>query len=532
MNSKKLKFGGLALAAFVAAMGLSACAGENGADGQPGKDGVDGIAGEDGVDGKEGSSCTATALKDDSGYILSCGGEVVGSILNGKDGVQGIAGADGKSCSAAPNADASGYDISCDGKVVGTILNGMDGVDGNDGESCSATALVDGSGFTLTCGGEEIGTILNGTAGTSCSAALNVAKTGYTLTCGGEVVGTILNGTNGIDGADGKDGVDGTSCSATALVDGSGFTLVCGGKKVGVIKNGVDGADGIDGADGKDGVDGTSCSATALVDGSGFTLTCGGKKVGVIKNGVGDVDGIVSGSNENILVSLNAVMKNMKGVGFDAWYYGKDPKQPHRIITSAVDPTKYDGGYWWFIDDTHGNYEADVHFSWGPDGKTNVGSEFEIYDLIPVERACEGICGFIDQKEHGWGQFGVGIADDDRDGADVTEWLGLCVQYASSYTGDGIRLLLNAGASILGSYETARYQFILPQSSAKGDGAKVVNIPWSAFSETLWVPDDARLSLQTVIEHLQSIGFYFSATGKKESGYFHIYKLGAYGTCQ
>lgn len=50
MNGKKLKFGGLAIAAFVVAMGLSACTGENGVDGQPGKDGIDGIDGADGVD--------------------------------------------------------------------------------------------------------------------------------------------------------------------------------------------------------------------------------------------------------------------------------------------------------------------------------------------------------------------------------------------------------------------------------------------------------------------------------------------------
>lgn len=201
MNSKKLKFGGLVLAAFVAAMGLSACAGENGADGLPGKDGIDGIAGEDGADGakgadgENGTSCSAKLNEDESGYVLSCGGKEVGTILNGKNGengkngLNGEDGEDGTSCTAKVNAKKTGYVLSCGGREVGEILNGESG---EDGDGCSLTALEDGSGVMIACGDEDGVVIKNGKDGEN-------AKTVYTMAMmnGGRVTREYVVNSNG-----------------------------------------------------------------------------------------------------------------------------------------------------------------------------------------------------------------------------------------------------------------------------------------------------------------------------------------------
>ena len=171
--------------------------GKNGADGKNGSDGKDG---KDGNDGKDGTSCTATAVKENSGFELSCGGKVIGTISNGTNGTDGLKGADGKSCVGKKNEDGSVL-ISCDGKEVATIKNGENGksayelsgskltqeewleslkVKGDAGENCTAKSVE--GGVEITCNGESK-TIKNGTDGSSCEIVSD--KDGVvTLKCG------------------------------------------------------------------------------------------------------------------------------------------------------------------------------------------------------------------------------------------------------------------------------------------------------------------------------------------------------------
>lgn len=123
-----------------------------GSDVADGKDGKNGANGKDGKDGENGTSCTAKALKDKSGFELSCGGKVVGTISNGTNGLKGE---DGASCEGKENEDGS-VTISCGGDEVATIKNGVDGK--------SAFEL---SGFEGT--EEEWIASLKGEPGTSCT---------------------------------------------------------------------------------------------------------------------------------------------------------------------------------------------------------------------------------------------------------------------------------------------------------------------------------------------------------------------------
>lgn len=169
--------------------------------------------GSDGKNGENGTSCTATVLKDKSGFELTCGGKVIGIISNGRDGKDGKDGADGK--------------------------NGENGKNGEDGTSCEGKKNKDGS-VTISCGGKEVATIKSGDDGNDGKSAYElsgfkgteaewleslksenctIAETsnGVEVTCDG-ITKTITNGT---------DGNDGTGCSIKEDKGGV-VTLQCG----------------------------------------------------------------------------------------------------------------------------------------------------------------------------------------------------------------------------------------------------------------------------------------------------------------
>ena len=152
------------------------------ADGSDGKDGSDGS---DGKNGENGTSCTATALKDKSGFELTCGGKVVGTITNGTDGTNGLNGENGTSCEGKKNKDGS-VTISCGGKEVATIkssddgksayelsgfegteeewLKSLKGKDGASGENCTSEEKGNGV-VTLKCGDEDAVTLYKAVCG-------------------------------------------------------------------------------------------------------------------------------------------------------------------------------------------------------------------------------------------------------------------------------------------------------------------------------------------------------------------------------
>ena len=170
-------------------------------------DGSDGKDSSDGKNGENGTSCTATALKDKSGFELTCGGKVVGTITNGTDGENGT------SCTATALKDKSGFELTCGGKVVGTITNGTDGTNGLNGEngtSCEGKKNKNGS-VTISCGGKEVATIKSGDDG----------KSAY------ELSGFEGTEEEWLESLKGKDGANGENCTSEEKGNGV-VTLKCG----------------------------------------------------------------------------------------------------------------------------------------------------------------------------------------------------------------------------------------------------------------------------------------------------------------
>ena len=120
---------------------------------------VDGEAGPAGADGKDGSSCTAKALKNGKGYKILCGGDSVGVVRNGKNGVDGDSGIAGENgLSAYEIAKAAGYK-GTETEWIGS-LKGDSGVAGT---SCSAEEVT--GGIKISCTDGKSYTLRDGTDG-------------------------------------------------------------------------------------------------------------------------------------------------------------------------------------------------------------------------------------------------------------------------------------------------------------------------------------------------------------------------------
>lgn len=177
----------------------------------------------------------------DSGKVYYCGADGKWETLNGAEGEQGGDGKNGESCTAVALADGSGFSVICGGDTVGTILNGSKGDEGDAGESCTAEMLEDSSGYKIVCGGDSVGVVLNGAkgkqgakgetgkAGESCTAVALADSSGFSVICGADTVGTILNG------AKGEKGDTGESCTLSDAGNGK-VTVTCGESSVTLYK--------------------------------------------------------------------------------------------------------------------------------------------------------------------------------------------------------------------------------------------------------------------------------------------------------
>jgi len=99
------------------------------------------------------------------GYVLSCGGEVVGNIYNGKNADGTLPGDSEPSCSLAPSATSGfAFSLNCGGTVV-NIPASSSGGGGGGGGNCSATQPDEYNKFWLVMNcGSTINVCLNGGA--------------------------------------------------------------------------------------------------------------------------------------------------------------------------------------------------------------------------------------------------------------------------------------------------------------------------------------------------------------------------------
>ena len=107
-----------------------------------------------GTNGKDGQSCSTQAA--DDGIVISCNGQIT-KITNGKDGT---------TCSAktVTKDGRNGIEMSCAGEVVGTVWDGKDGTSAPATENCTSTDNNDGT-YTLKCGTADAMTLYKAVCG-------------------------------------------------------------------------------------------------------------------------------------------------------------------------------------------------------------------------------------------------------------------------------------------------------------------------------------------------------------------------------
>ena len=202
-------------------------------------------------DGIYGASCTAEALKDDSGYKLICGGDSVGVVYNGDHGRNGVNGTNG-----LPGAP------------------GETGAPGANGTSCSAVQVDDG--FDLFCDEEKVGTI---SSGLPCSS--KETEDGVSISCPDGTSAVVKNGVNGTNG------LNGTSCTTSSLkssdLNGVYSTITCGTTTVKIY-------DGAKGEQGEQGDPGENCSVSKNTTTGVTTITCG-EDVALVNDGAAGAKG-------------------------------------------------------------------------------------------------------------------------------------------------------------------------------------------------------------------------------------------------
>ena len=193
MKNSIFKISAFAAISLITFITLSAC--------EDAADGAQGVAGAQGEQGEPGESCTAKKLKDGSGYELKCGGETVGTVLNGENGEPGEPGEPGASCTVTDTTYTdenevarTGYKLLCADTLKGVVWNGIDGENG-----ASALEL---SGYDDM---DELLESLKGEPGTNCTVTDTTDEnddthTGYKLLCGSTLKGVVWNGEKGDKG--------------------------------------------------------------------------------------------------------------------------------------------------------------------------------------------------------------------------------------------------------------------------------------------------------------------------------------------
>lgn len=136
--------------------------GKDGAKGDKGDAGKDGQNGAPGKDGEDGTSCTAVANDNNTGFVLTCDDEFVGTIMDGEKGDQGDA-CTATALAATADHKNGGFKITC-GENSYDMWNGENGGKGDQGETGAGCTLVDdeNGSVTVTCGAgtDAVSTVL------------------------------------------------------------------------------------------------------------------------------------------------------------------------------------------------------------------------------------------------------------------------------------------------------------------------------------------------------------------------------------
>lgn len=182
-----------------------------------------------------------------------------------------------------------------------------------------------------------------------------------------------------------------------------------------------------------------------------------------------------------------------------------------KVVTGSDEET---AGYWYFYDDNAAPNNGDSKINFPPDVEENQYGNF----FGPLAEAYGGIKADIaigTAYEYAFAGFGFNIVSENQEGADISAWKGICLNYSST-AGFAVELGVEDEATVT-QYNNYK------ASAAKGTGV-AASIDWSKFKqEAGW---GEKVDQATVLSKTAAIKLKFTASSD-----FLLTAIGSIGNC-
>lgn len=208
---------------------------------------------------------------------------------------------------------------------------------------------------------------------------------------------------------------------------------------------------------------------------------------------------------------------------FEPWSYEKGS----RFMTDHIKDTiiANDAGQWMAWTDFWDGGQSYVNMGLD-DSKPVFNSTGMKFMPQVVLDSCKGICGTVHYGPEGslaggrasWAVQKVILTQDQKNGEDVTEWGGFCVEYESEIP---LRIALLTGHESNGT-DIFIHHILQPTKDPK-----IVNLKWSDFKD---VKTSKDTSVEEYVKKFMAV-YVFEQADLGGEGFFNLTKLGVYGTC-
>ena len=189
-----------------------------------------------------------------------------------------------------------------------------------------------------------------------------------------------------------------------------------------------------------------------------------------------------------------------------------------RVVTGSDDKT---AGYWYDFNDA--NDGGSSKFTYPPDIKKAcdenwyTGTCYEF--MMETYGGIKGTVKLGAGAENPYVGLGFNILNEDQDGADISEWGGLCLEYSSG---------LKFQVKIVPEYDLTMLECDFIASIGASESVKTVDIPWSKFKSSCGAGiaiDAAKVLANASAVHLRFDG------KAGDTGDFLLTKIGSLGQC-
>ena len=196
------------------------------------------------------------------------------------------------------------------------------------------------------------------------------------------------------------------------------------------------------------------------------------------------------------------------------WDYSVEPDDPSRVITGSPEETS---GYWYYYNDEDQGGTSKVTFP--PDIETCIYCN-NLDMLIEAFGGIKATVNLGEGAEYPYVGFGFNVWNEEQDGADITAWGGICLEYSSELS-FSVELAVENDGTVT-QYNNYK------ASVAKARYSNLVDLSWDKFrQDTGWGKEVAR---DSVLAKTAAIKLKFQGNAGT-TGDFFLSKIGSFGMC-